>query len=77
LNVLHPLKLKAYAEESYAANGLLLEGILAIHPVLKLTLTTKWDKLSLESAVSYNILYPAVGDKAILSYSKCFRIGSR
>jgi hypothetical protein len=50
LNVLYP-EAKAYAEESFAANSLLLGGILAIHPVFKLSLTTKWDKLSLESSI--------------------------
>jgi len=35
LNVLYP-EAKAYAEESFAANSLLLGGILAIHPVLNL-----------------------------------------
>jgi hypothetical protein len=38
------VKLKAYAEKSFAANTLLLGGILAIHPVFKLSLTTKWDR---------------------------------
>ena len=53
-----PFKLKAYAEKSFAANSLLLGGVLAIHPVFNLAsqLSGTNYPLSLVSSKSCNIL---------------------